>query len=146
MRDAEDRRLSVRPIPDIAYFHRIKDFGIDLRNHGLGPMLVSEVAFVQPDGTVTARLFPKSHFSATGPLATVFDPVFMVRIDTVSTIAAGEEINLARYDYKAQQTRNFAACLEELATGIVIRVRYTDIYGSAFMPFTYEIPSGTQTC
>lgn len=101
---------------------------------------------MQPDGTVTARLFPKSHFSATGPLATVFDPVFMVRIDTVSTIAAGEEINLARYDYKAQQTRNFAACLEELATGIVIRVRYTDIYGSAFMPFTYEIPSGTQTC
>lgn len=145
VRDASDRRLSVQPIPDISYFHRIEDFRLDLRNRGLGPMLVKQVRFHHPDGEVTERLFPKSHFTD-GNLVRVFDPVFMVRIDTTSAVSVGEQIELARYEYKSTQTKNYAACLEELATGIEVHVTYEDIYGTTFSPFVYQIPEGNQVC
>lgn len=145
MRDAEDRRISVLPIPDISYFHRQEDFRISLRNRGLGPMLVSKLSFVHPGGQITERLFPGSHFDK-APLIYMFDPLHLVRIDTVSSISPGEEIDLARYTYSSRKTKNFAACLEELATGIEIRVAYSDIYGSVFEPFSYRLPAGHQIC
>jgi hypothetical protein len=145
VRDASDRRLSVQPIPDVSYFHRIEDFRLELRNRGLGPMLVKQVRFHHPDGGVTERLFPKSYFTD-GSLARVFDPVFMVRIDTISAISVGEQIELARYEYKSKQTKNYAACLEELATGIEVHVTYEDVYGTTFSPFVYQIPEGNQVC
>ena len=83
-------------------------------------------------------LFPRGLFVNAGELHDIPGRLPQRKVETETPLPVGEGLSLAEFQIEgSQSTPEVFLLLERLAAGTIMRVNYTDIYGSNFDPFEF---------
>lgn len=134
----EHMRLSVTPIPSMHFIQTPDRLLVELQNVGTGPMILQKIEYLDSEGDVARTLISSNEFDiGASPDVLVFE------LDSEGALGAGIGQLLLGFDpdpeNRSHQERNQS--LRAHINDKTITVIYTDVYGSDFEPYQYELVS-----
>jgi hypothetical protein len=127
--------LSVRPIPRINSLGACDAIGLNITNVGCGPLILSDVSF-EKNGATEKNIRPLYHQNLQYMPPTMaghgFDGSAVTPNSNLNILMIGSNVPDARLP--AEITR-----IKSELQGVVIKIRYTDIYKQKFDLFTHQL-------